>query len=205
MAASGLITDYHELLNMKAHVARMLGFDDVRVIPTQDGLTFYVYFGDIIAVPEYAFPCINQLLILLDSPHPAAVSTLEGPARGDSRNSTPLLIGSIFIDVLLALFTSVADIMAFPVLAVKSLLESVGVIIYKHDFEHMYVRPMQPTLKKAVTMIMDIMLEDMNLECRQLALNVTQAYIRKFHGTMRSLIQCVFFSRDQVHFLIQGT
>ncbi|KAK1236541.1 hypothetical protein PQX77_000234 [Marasmius sp. AFHP31] len=199
MAASGLIADFNELLKMKVHVARMLGFADARIVPTQDGPTFYVHFADLIAVPGYAFPCINQLLSLLDSPHPVVLSTLEGPARGDSRNSTPLLIGSIFIDVLLALFTSVGEIMRLPILTVKSLLESVGVIIYKHDFEHMYVRPTQSALKKAIPMIMDIMLEDINLECRQLALYVTQAYIKKFHGTMRSLIH---YSIEQVAKLV---
>ncbi|KAL0071388.1 hypothetical protein AAF712_001245 [Marasmius tenuissimus] len=199
MAASGLIADFNELLKMKVHVARMLGLADARIVPTQDGPTFYVHFADLIAVPGYAFPCINQLLSLLDSPHPVVLSTLEGPARGDSRNSTPLLIGSIFIDVLLALFTSVGEIMTLPILTVKSLLESVGVIIYKHDFEHMYIRPTQSALKKAITMIMDIMLEDINLECRQLALYVTQAYIKKFHGTMRSLIH---YSIEQVAKLV---
>ncbi|KAL0581716.1 hypothetical protein V5O48_000298 [Marasmius crinis-equi] len=199
MATNGIFVDYHDLLKMKIHVARMLGFDDVHAVPTQDGLTFYVNFGRLTSVPRCAFPCINQLLSLLDSPHPASLATLEGPARGDNRNPTPLLVGSLFIDLLLALFSSVKDVIALPILSVKSLLESLGVIIYKHDFEHMYIRPLQPALKQAVTLTMELMLEDVNYECRQLALHVTQAYIRKFHGTMRSLIH---YSIEQVAKLV---
>ncbi|KAG7092480.1 hypothetical protein E1B28_008832 [Marasmius oreades] len=195
MVANGILVDHNDLLRIKLHVARVFGFDDVHAVPAPNGLTFLVKFGKLVSVPQYAIPCISQLLPLLDSPHPAPLISIE-PPRG---NTTPLLVGAVFIDVLLGLFSSAKEITSLPILSVKSLLESLSVVIYKHNFENIYIRHLQPSLKQAVTLTLELMLEDINYECRQLALYVTQAYIRKFHGTMRSLIH---YALEQVAKLV---
>ncbi|KAF9264659.1 hypothetical protein L218DRAFT_195329 [Marasmius fiardii PR-910] len=196
MVANGIPVDHNDLLRIKLHVARVLGFEDVHAVPAPNGLTFLVKFGKLVAVPQYALPCINQLLLLLDSPHSASLISME-PPRGHS--NTPLLVGAVFIDLLLSLFSTTKEITSLPILSVKNLLESLGVVIYKHNFENIYIRHLQPFLKQAVTLTLELMLEDINYECRQLALHVTQAYIRKFHGTMRSLIH---YSLEQVAKLV---
>ncbi|EEB93212.1 hypothetical protein MPER_08164, partial [Moniliophthora perniciosa FA553] len=119
--------------------------------------------------------------------------------RGESANSVPLLVGSMFVDVLLGLFSTVKDFVSLPILTAKSLLESLSIVIYKHNFENIYIRHLQPNLKQAVTLTMEYMLEDTNYECRQLALLVVQAYIKKFHGTMRSIVH---FAIEQVAKLV---
>ncbi|KAK7054868.1 hypothetical protein VNI00_003331 [Paramarasmius palmivorus] len=199
MIANGIYIDANSLLRIKQHVARVVGFEDVHAVPALNGLTFFVKFGRLVAVPRYALPCVSQLSSLLDSPHPAAIPSMEPSMKGGNANSTPLLVGSLFVDVLLGLFSSVKDLLSLPVLTTKSLLESLCIVIYKHNFENIYIRHLQPNLKQAVTVAMEYMLEDTNYECRQLALLVVQAYVKRFHGTMRSIIH---FSIEQVAKLI---
>uniref|UniRef100_A0A0W0F9A2 Uncharacterized protein n=1 Tax=Moniliophthora roreri TaxID=221103 RepID=A0A0W0F9A2_MONRR len=199
MIANGIHIDSNDLLRIKLHLARILGFDDVHAVPAQNGLTFFVKFGQLNGIPRHALSCAAHLSSLLDSPYPAAMALMEPPMRGESANSAPLLVGSMFVDVLLGLFSTVKDFVSLPILTAKSLLESLSIVIYKHNFENIYIRHLQPNLKQAVTLTMEYMLEDTNYECRQLALLVVQAYIKKFHGTMRSIVH---FAIEQVAKLV---
>ena len=146
-------------------------------------------FGDIKSIPAFAYPCIGHLFVLLDAPHSLPISDAELQGFVNDR-TWPLLVGSPYVDILLGLFTlTLEDILLLPVLTLKSLLESLGVVVYKHNMENVYLRHLQPKLKRAVSRVMEIMLQDINYECRQVALSVVQSYIKKSQGSMRSFVQ----------------
>ncbi|KAF7363482.1 hypothetical protein MSAN_01004100 [Mycena sanguinolenta] len=143
--------------------------------------------------PEPSLPCVNELLSVLDAPY-AINLDLPGP---DSVSST-FLVGSTFVDISLNLFCT-GELLMLPVLTLKSLVESLGVIIYKHNFEHRLMRHLQPTLRRAVQRALELMLDDVSYEVRQLALSVTQAFIKRWPAYTGTII---YTSIEQIAKLI---
>ncbi|KAH7871820.1 uncharacterized protein C8R40DRAFT_1256268 [Lentinula edodes] len=196
MIAEGIRIDYNDLLRIKQHVAQILGFADVHAIPAANGHSFFVEFGDCKSIPSVAYPCISHLFVLLDAHHPLLITDAELQGFVNDR-AWPLLVGSPYVDILLHLFDS--EIHELPGLTLKSLLESLGVIIYKHNIENVYLRHLQPQLKRAVSRVQEIMLKDIDYECRQVALSVLQSYIKKYQGSLRSFVH---FAIEQVAKLV---
>jgi hypothetical protein len=139
-------------------------------------------------IPQLAFPCINELLPVLDAHHPVNLTLSGVGLHLENGNSSPLLVGSIFVDVSLGIFCTVKDLSQLPVLTVKSMLEALCVIIYKHDFESKILQHLQQNLRRAVMRALELMLQDISYELRQLALSVTQAFIKRWHSFMGSLV-----------------
>ncbi|KAF9075268.1 hypothetical protein BDP27DRAFT_1315801 [Rhodocollybia butyracea] len=188
MIAAGIRIDYNDLLRIKQHLTRVLGFDDVHAVPATNGHSFFVEFGELKEIPGYAYPCIGHLFILLDAPHPLSITDTELQGFVNDR-VWPLLVGSPYVDILLGAFTlELDDLISLPVLTLKSLLESLGAVVYKHNIENVYLRHLQPQLKRAISRVQEIMLQDINYECRQVALSVVQSYIKKSQGSMRSFV-----------------
>ncbi|KAF8831271.1 hypothetical protein HHX47_DHR1000685 [Lentinula edodes] len=196
MIAEGIRIDYNDLLRIKQHVAQILGFADVHAIPAANGHSFFVEFGDCKSIPSVAYPCISHLFVLLDAHHPLLITDAELQGFVNDR-AWPLLVGSPYVDILLHLFDS--EIHELPGLTLKGLLESLGVIIYKHNIENVYLRHLQPQLKRAVSRVQEIMLKDIDYECRQVALSVLQSYIKKYQGSLRSFVH---FAIEQVAKLV---
>ncbi|THU91128.1 hypothetical protein K435DRAFT_727522 [Dendrothele bispora CBS 962.96] len=182
--------NYNDLARIKVHLAQVIGFEGVRTVMDENGFTLRVVLGEVKQVSILSFPCIQQLLVLFDSPDPLIVD--DGYLQADSLS--PFLVGSPFIDILLGLFESPDDLAALPILVLKSMLESLGVAILKHNFEDIHIRLQQPALKRAVSRAMELMLQDINYECRQIALSTLQAYIKKWHGSL---------PRSFIHFAIE--
>jgi len=165
----------------------VIGFESVRTVLDENGFTLRVIFGEVKKISTFSFPCIQQLLVLFDAPNPLVV---DDGYDVQANSLSPFLVGSPFIDILLGLFDSPDDLAALPILVLKSILESLGVVILKHNFEDIRIRLQQPALKRAVSRVMELMLRDINYECRQVALSTLQAYIKKWHGSLpRSFIQ----------------
>ncbi|KAJ7172445.1 hypothetical protein C8R46DRAFT_894477, partial [Mycena filopes] len=116
---------------------------------------------------------------------------------GDSSAST-LLVGSTLVDISLNLFCT-GDLLSLPIVTLKSLVESLGVIIYKHNFEHRRLKHLQPTLRRAVLRALELMLDNISYEIQQLALSVTQAFIKRWPAYTGSII---YTSIEQVAKLI---
>ncbi|RDB21389.1 hypothetical protein Hypma_011626 [Hypsizygus marmoreus] len=189
MIADGIAVDSFTLLKIKTHLVRVTGFSEVSVVPSHSGHSFQVQFGEVSEIPEIAHPCVYQLLPVLDAHHPVELtpSAMAGANILDER-PVPVLVGSIFVDVSLAMFCTVRDLSSLPVSTLKSLLETICVIIYKHDFESRALRHLQQTLRRAVMRALDILSEDISYDLRQLALSVTQAFIRRWHNFMGSIV-----------------
>ncbi|KAF5365590.1 hypothetical protein D9758_003325 [Tetrapyrgos nigripes] len=179
---------YNVLARIKVHLARVMGFEGVRTVLDENGYTLRVIFGEV-KILMSSLPCIHQFPVLFDASHQFSVD--DGYVQD---SSSPFLVGSPFIDILLGLFDSPDDIAALPVLTLKSMLESLGIVILKHNFEDIRIRLQQPALKRAVSRVMELMLRDINYECRQVALSTLQAYIKKWHGSL---------PRSFIHFAIE--
>lgn len=189
MIADGVAIDNFTLLKLKIHLVQVAGFNGISAIPSQGGHSFYVQFGEAKEIPELALPCISSLLPVLDAYHHIDLSpSAMAGANGHDDRPLSVLVGSIFVDVLLALFCTVRDLSSLPLLTLKSMLETLCVVIYKHDFESRALRHLQQTLRRAVLRALDVLSQDTSYEIRQLALSVTQAFIKRWHGFMGSII-----------------
>lgn len=197
MIADGVAIDFHTLLRIKEHLVRVLGFDNISLTPSVSGQTFFVEFGEAKEIPAVALPCVNELLLVLDAHYPLDLASLGLGLQGQDGTPAPLLVGSPYVDVSLRLFCTVVDLTLLPVLTLKALLETLSIIVYKHDFEKTLLRPLQQTLRRAVTRALELLLKDINFECRQQALSVVQAYIKRWHNSMGSFIQSVIHSLNK--------
>ena len=189
MIADGISIDTFSLLKIKLHLVQILGFQNVSHSPAPSGYTFHVRIGEPDSIADIALPCVDQLLTVLDSHHPfqLAPSAMDSPYADDD-TPLPLLVGTIFVDVSLIMFCAVKDILALPVLTVKSMLESLMVIIFKHDFESRTLKHLQKTLRNALQRVLELLLQDISYELRQLALSVIQACTKRWSGLMSSLV-----------------
>ncbi|KAF5380960.1 hypothetical protein D9615_003973 [Tricholomella constricta] len=189
MIADGIAIDSFILLKIKHHIVQVIGFRDISVVPSQNGQSFHVQFGDAPEIPVIALPCVNQFLSVMDASHAVdiAPSTMAG-ANGLDNRPVSTLVGSIFVDVFLAMFCTVKDLTSLPILTFKNMLETLCVIIYKHDFESRALKHLQQTLRRAVVRALGCLTKDISYDLRQLALSVTQAFVKRWHTFMGSII-----------------
>lgn len=179
MIADGVAIDDFSLLKIKFHLVQALGFPNTASVPSFDGQTFRVDFGDVKQIPEVAFPCVNELLSILDSHHTSKVAHDIVPSVQDGK-PPPLLVGSMFVDVSLNMFCNVEELSSFPALTLKSMTEALGVVVYKHDVEHRELKHLQQLLRRAVLRALDFLLLDIAYEIRQVILSVIQAFIKRW-------------------------
>ncbi|TFY64018.1 hypothetical protein EVJ58_g2900 [Rhodofomes roseus] len=181
MLSSGIPIDRTSLLKVKDQLVRVLGYQMVSLVPTPNGRGFHVRFYDLGSIPDSALICLNDLMLVLDSAqsYDVAPSMIGGPYFEDETTS-PLLIGSIFVDVLIELCVSTEDIAALPFITFKNVLKSLIIVLYKHDFDSRPLRHLQANLRKAVRRTLDLALEEINHELRQLALSISQIFIKRW-------------------------
>ena len=69
MIAAGVPIDIFSLLKLKLQILRIVGFTDVATVPSASGHMFNVSFRDLAAVPADAWPCLEEMRLVLDAPH----------------------------------------------------------------------------------------------------------------------------------------
>ncbi|EAU88627.2 hypothetical protein CC1G_12019 [Coprinopsis cinerea okayama7 len=192
MLSDGMEIDAFSLLKIKVQLVRILGFREVSVVPIHDTAYFEIQHGDALGIPDIAYPCLDYLVPLVDAPHkvelPAAIT---GSSYEQTHGSTNFLVGYMFIDVVFNLVGTLERLESLPVLSLKALLESVYIIVNKHDFEVFPARSFQPLLRKAVVRIVDLISKNVNYEVRQLALTVTQAFLKRCFSFLGSIIPTI--------------
>ncbi|KAG6814363.1 hypothetical protein H0H92_010949 [Tricholoma furcatifolium] len=189
MIADGIEIDSFRLLKIKNHLVEVVGFRDVLTAPTYNGQWFQVHFGELSDITDIALPCVNQFLAVMDASHTVEVSpsVMVGANDADERPVT-ILVGSIFIDAFLSIICMGKDLASLPIMTFKNLLETLCIVIYKHDFESPVLRHLQSRLRLAVTRSLDCLALDISYDVRQLALSVVQAYVKRWHSVMGSFI-----------------
>ena len=193
MIEDGISIDTFSLLKIKFHLTQVIGFKDVSIVPAPNGHAFHVHPGNLEDIPHSSIPCVNHLSIILDASHPYDLSpaAIGGPLVDDD-TPFPMLIGTIFVDVVLYLFDQAADFSKLPVLTVKSLLESLMIIIYKHDIDVRPLKHLHTLLMKAVRRAMELISQDISYEIRQMALSVVQAHVKKWPHSRNTFLLYVF-------------
>ena len=182
LVSDGLTIDLFSLLRFKDQLVRALGYQDVQIVPSQAGHTFHIAFSEIAGIPDHAYPCISDLMFLLDSPHPFEVpgSVMGIPAFEDDITSS-LLVGSLFVDIAIGLFVHIQDIVSLPPTPLKNTVKCLIISLQKHDFESHALRPLQGNLRKAVRRCLIALVKNSNVshEIRQLALSTCHVFIKR--------------------------
>ncbi|KAG6909693.1 hypothetical protein DXG01_015894 [Tephrocybe rancida] len=189
MISDGIVIDSFAILKIKHHLVEILGFRDVSVVPSHNGQSFQVQFGEVGEIDGIALPCLDQLLSVMDASHQLEVapSTMAGADDHDER-PVSVLVGSAFVDVFLSLICTVQELTSLPVLTCKNMLETLCVIIYKHDFDNRVLRHLQQPLRRAVMRALECLAQDISYDLRQLALSIVHAFVKRWHSIMGSFI-----------------
>ncbi|KAJ8700118.1 hypothetical protein PTI98_003174 [Pleurotus ostreatus] len=184
MVSDGILVDNQTLMKVKLHLLQALGFDGVSTVTTADGHNFDVRFNEVRVMDAHMYPLVTELVAVLDSHHKFwQASIVNAPQNGSSYG----LVGAVFSDVLIRIFSTLDDLTSIPVMVLKGLVEGLGIIIHKQDFEERPMRHLQQPLRKAMHRLHEVLLGEGSYEVRQLALSVTQAFIKKcptFMGTI---------------------
>lgn len=188
MISNGVSADIYTLLRLKVHLVRSFGFRDVSEVPSGNGQAFFIQFSTLPELPESSHPCLNEFVNLLDAyrPFDVAPSAIGGPFANDDL-PTSLLVGSVFVDVLLAVFIE-AVIDSLPFVVLKNLIKCVVIITYKHDLESRPLRHLQASFRKVVRKLNEVVMMDLSYEIRQLALTACGACIKRWPNMVGSII-----------------
>ena len=179
MIADGVQVDNFSLLRVKFHLAITLGFTNASLVPAPSGYSFHVQLGEIQKYNDYALACIDGLLLLLDANRnfTLPISAVTG-AEDDS--NVDVLIGSVMIDVFLGIFNDEGSMTKLPVLTQKVLLQSIAVIVLKHDMDRSPLNHLQNQLRRAIRKVTDMLPMDISYELRHLCLSVLQAFLKRW-------------------------
>lgn len=191
MLADGIESDIVSLLKIKEHLLRLVGFSDTALVSSGGGQSFYIEYGGLENIAGGSFPCLDDLMLLLDASYPfgLAASAMGGPYANDD-TPVPLLIGSVFTNVLLDIFIHAQNLETLPPITLKNLLKALLIVIFKHDLDSKPLRHLQANLRRAARRVLDLLLEEKRLsyELRQLALSACQAFIRRWPSIIGNFI-----------------
>ena len=193
MISDGIKIDSFSLMKLKIQFVQFMGFSNISVMPTHNRQSFYLRYSDIGDVLDPGFPCVEEMVHVVDSSHYVDLpqSALGIPNDHDDK-VVSVLVGAIFIDATLCILCTLRDLTALPVMTLKSLLESLYIILQKYDFEDGVFSHMQPLLRKAILRIVGMLSkDDISYELRLLALTIAQASIKRFHTFLGPAVPCV--------------
>ncbi|KAG6866935.1 hypothetical protein C0991_003851 [Blastosporella zonata] len=188
MISDGIAIDSFMLLKIKNHLVETIGFRDVSVVPSHNGQSFQIQFGEVNEIADIALPCVNQLLSVMDAFHSSDVAPAAMAGADDDERPVSVLVGSIFVDVFLSMVCTIKDLTSLPVLTCKNMLETLCIIIYKHDFESRILKHLQHSLRRAVMRALECLTHDISYDLRQLALSIVHAFVKRWHSIMGSFI-----------------
>lgn len=189
MISSGIDVDLLALLKLKKHLVYILGFSNISTLSAPASQVFYVAFEHTRSTDRDVSSCMDEVLSVLDASRPfslVASAMTESLPSNDAPAS--LLVGSIFVDVFLALITGSEDLLDLPFLTIKRLIEGLLVVMYKHDLGSRPLRHLQGGLRKAVRRVLNLVPTGISYELRQLCLTVAQTYIKLWPNTSGSFV-----------------
>lgn len=179
MLPSKSVVDIGVCQMVKDALTRMIGFQEISP-PLLRGLE---------VVPAYALPCIGELVNLLDAYRPLNLSPAAmGRVQSEGDIDLIALVGSFFVDVLLALVVEVKSLLSFPVSSAKQILEGMIIIVYKHDMDSKALSHLQSNLRRAIQRVLSLLSLDASIEVQLLVLSLCQAYIQRFPALHLTLI-----------------
>jgi hypothetical protein len=189
MMKNGVEIDLTSCLKFKLYLAKMVGFSGAQIVSAFNGRAFSIHLDDFSGIPQQSLPCVNEFARVLDAPHPFDLppSLMNSPFTEDDRPCR-VLIGSIWMDVVLSAFCAIDEPLKLPALTLKSLLEALMAMIYKHDFDSPALRHLDVLLRKALKKALDLLLIDLSYDLRQVALSVIETYIKRGSAIFGALV-----------------
>ncbi|EIN07352.1 hypothetical protein PUNSTDRAFT_144852 [Punctularia strigosozonata HHB-11173 SS5] len=170
MVANLVPVDINVLKRIKNCLAAVLGFRKPPPV-----------YGELQVIPASSYPCIGELVKVLDAFYPFDVTPSDmGRSGVDEESPSKLLAGSIFIDLVLAIFLELRDLDSLPLTVIKQLLECLLIIIYKHDFDSKSLINLRSVLNRAAKRVLGLVVSDTSYQIRQLALTVCTEFIKRF-------------------------
>jgi hypothetical protein len=192
MISEGIEIDGFSLMKLNFQYLKISGFSEVSLIPAQTGNSFHIEFGNITDVPESAFPCIEELVHVLDAAYYVDLPHMAlGVNEEQEKKTSRVLIGTIFIDSCLSLISNLPDLTCLPVLTLKSLFGTLYILVHKYDFEDKLLRRLQPSLRRSVLRTIELLSRDISYELRQLSLSIAQVSIMKWHSFFGTTVSYV--------------
>lgn len=193
MIGSGISSDLPTLLKLKKHLVHILGFSNISTARAPGSHLFYVVFDHTRTTAYDVSPCMDELLTVLDASHPfSLVASAMTESLPPSDAPASLLVGSIFVDIPLALITGSEDLLDLPILTTKRLIECLLLVMYKHDMESLPLRHLQGNLRRAIRRVLNLVPTKLSYELRQLALTVAQTYVKLWPNTAGSFVlECI--------------
>ncbi|VDB82999.1 unnamed protein product [Peniophora sp. CBMAI 1063] len=187
LISAGLPVDTNNYMTVKFHLLRVLGFKNVAIVPSATAQSFYISYTKLQSVPDYAWPCADELLTLFDSANRLPVSPAMTSASQDEEQQ-PMLVGSIFVDVILTLIIDAPDFTLLPYMSAKMLLESLIVVIHKHDFDSKALGYLFGSLRAAAKRALSVALSEAPYDLRQLGVSVASAFIKTWRKDAGSFV-----------------
>lgn len=182
MLADGIEIDSFSLMKLKIELVQIAEFNRISVVPTQSRQTFRLLFGEIGEIPEDVYPCIEELVHVVDAAYYLKVPRSALGINDNNEDELALvLIGSVFLDVILCILGTLQKFSSLPVLTLKRLLEALYIMIHKYDFGDDPFQHLQQPLRKAIIRAVEIISLDVSYELRQLSLSIAQVAIKKCH------------------------
>ncbi|KAG2078289.1 hypothetical protein BDR04DRAFT_1131999 [Suillus decipiens] len=189
MMKNGVEIDLTSCLKFKLYLAKMIGFSESQTVSAFTGRAFSVHLDGFSGIPRQSLLCVNEFARVLDAPHPFNLppSLMNSPFTEDDKPCR-VLIGSIWIDVVLDTFCAIDEPLELPALTLKSLLEALMAMIYKHDFDSPALRHLDVLLRKALKKTLDFWLADVSYDLRHVALSVIETYIKRGSAISGALV-----------------
>ncbi|KAG1827253.1 uncharacterized protein BJ212DRAFT_1256361 [Suillus subaureus] len=189
MMKNGVEIDLTSCLKLKLYLAKMVGFSGAQMVSAFNGRAFSIHLDGFSGIPQQSLPCVNEFARVLDAPHPFDLppSLMSSPFTEDDKPCR-VLIGSIWMDVVLGVFCAIDEPLELPALTLKSLLEALMAMIFKHDFDSPALRHLDVLLRKALKKTLDMLLIDLSHDLRQVALFVIETYIKRGSAISGALV-----------------
>ncbi|KAG1891051.1 hypothetical protein F4604DRAFT_1566337 [Suillus subluteus] len=189
MMKNGVEIDLTSCLKFKLYLAKMVGFSGAQMVSAFNGRAFSIHLDGFSGIPRQSLSCVNEFARVLDAPHPFDLppSLMNSPFTEDDRPCR-VLIGSIWMDIVLGAFCAIDEPLELPALTLKSLLEALMAMIYKHDFDSPALRHLDVLLRKALKKTLDLLLIDLSHDLRQVALFVIETYIKRGSAISGALV-----------------
>ncbi|GJJ12125.1 hypothetical protein Clacol_006366 [Clathrus columnatus] len=166
------------LVHVKFITVRFLGFSSARRIPTPNGQLFYVQLGEIDKLDDYACGIIQPLLRLLDASYklrlPASLLGHWNQDLGDA------LLGTLFVDSIAKIWEFPQIVQGLPYVSVRGLLESLLVIVVKHDIGSNVLKHLDEAICTSIKAVADLIFLNSNYDIRQLCFAVLSMFLQTY-------------------------
>lgn len=178
MIADGILADLQSLLKLKLRLVRLIGFQRCREILTRT--TIRIEFDGLVQLSTH--PAVEStfhgLMRALDTSSPCDLPAACLINTGDDVIAHAML-GSILADIAIRTVQQV-DFLAVPYLVARPLINSLVILLAKHDFTSPLLEPLSPNLYQSVYTLMQLLTRpELSFDLKQMIFAVGQAAIKQ--------------------------